>query len=36
MVNLDGPMNIPLNPQMPQMEEEIPMPPTEVIEDDKE
>ena len=36
MVNLDGPVNIPLNPQMPEMEEEVPMPPVEVIEDDKE
>ena len=36
MVNLDGPVNIPLNPQMPEKEDEVSAPPVEVIEDDKE
>ena len=33
MVNLDGPVNIPLNPPVPPIPEMSEMPPTEVVED---
>lgn len=36
MVNLDGPVNIPLNPPAPPIPEMPEMPPTEVIEDSEE
>lgn len=36
MVNLDGPVNIPLNPPAPPAGEMPEMPPTEVVEDNEE